>query len=82
LRNNLATLVRIVVDRRTRVRVHRGRGSRITLKAKGAATRVPDLPLATPLVARLARHDAARCWDARFGSATRNDETRFKAASE
>jgi hypothetical protein len=71
LRNNLATLVRIVVDRRTRASVHR---------AQHAPSRRQRV--AAPNVARLARRDAARSGDARLGSATRNDETRFKAASE
>ncbi len=60
-----------------------GSGS-IALKGVGDALALSALPLAhdPTVVVQLARVDGSACWDAQFGSASRNDATTFSARSD
>jgi len=55
--------------------------SRITLRGRGAALDVPSLPTTLPLRAQVLNSDGT-CWEARFGTATRNQMDRLKARSD
>lgn len=56
----------------------------IALKGAGSALALPALPLAQDptVVVQLGRLDGSRCWEARFGTATRNDQSTFTARSD
>lgn len=51
----------------------------IRLKAKGANTGAPALPLVGAVTARLVRGDGTPCWEAAFSEAQRNDERIYRA---
>jgi cysteine-rich repeat protein/predicted outer membrane repeat protein len=56
--------------------------SRVTVSAKTPALAASPLPISTPVIVRLQRHDAPGCWDSRFSTASRSTASQFKAASD
>ena len=54
-------------------------GTNLQAKGGGALLGVPTLPLTPPVRVQLHNSDTATCWEASYGSATRNDGSVFKA---
>ena len=54
-------------------------GTNLQAKGGGALLGVPTLPLTPPVRVQLHNSDTATCWEASYGSATRNDGRVFKA---
>jgi cysteine-rich repeat protein len=56
------------------------REARITLKGTGQSLALPALPLSLPLRVQLERKGGT-CWEATYGTASRNDGRRFEAVA-
>ena len=54
-------------------------GTNLQAKGGGALLGMPTLPLTPPVRVQLHNTDTATCWEASYGSATRNDGRVFKA---
>jgi hypothetical protein len=54
-------------------------GTNLQAKGSGARLGLPVLPLTPPVRVQLHNSDTATCWEASYGSATRNDARIFKA---
>jgi len=57
--------------------------AKITVNGKGAGLPMPELPLTqSPKVIVQLQNSAGTCWEAEYGSATKNSITQFKAKSD
>jgi hypothetical protein len=54
-------------------------GTNLQARGSGALLGLPPLPLTPPVRVQLHNSDTATCWEASYGSATRNDARVFKA---
>jgi hypothetical protein len=78
-----ANTVYLYVDGRTLLKLKSpSGGTNLQAKGGGALLGLPPLPLTPPVRVQLHNSDTATCWEASYGSATRNDARVFKADAD